>query len=265
MRAKWISILLLLIVVYLVFVFVDNDGPETNMKQDYSSESPSTESAQNLEKISLDRELNSVPTGQDPAQLRRWLQSKATAQFKLQKEPGSERIMSVLGGKFPGVGSTVESAFDFLNEFSKQVGAPAKSLDKDSLFQTQTTRKRVIGFDQTYKGYKVFDSYARVHVDSRDDSAFMIMNNIKPINESVGLPEIAVDLGTASQSALDHFEGRYQSAEVRDHQLLVYSINEDRIDLVWNLHLEGSSQSEFVLVSAVDGKIVANFPAQSHQ
>ena len=143
----------------------------------------------------MEREVDSVPTAAESKSLNDWLESKAKTGFQLQKAPGTNQVMTVLGGRFPNVGESVDSAYDFLSDFSKQVGAPADSLDKTSLFQTQTKRKRVVGFDQTFKGYKVFDAYARVHIDNRDGAAYVIMNNIKPIEDSVALPEVIVDLG----------------------------------------------------------------------
>jgi len=267
MKARWIAIALLLIITAALYVLFHRDPVPRQTRMDDSSKTPAKVTAKTLPssaKPSPQRQVDSLPETESEARVQSWLEARAESSFQLQKVPGTDQIMSVLGGRFPGVGANAETAFQFLDEFSAQVGAPPGSLDRETLFETQTARKKVYGYDQQFKGYKVFNSYARVQVNAKDNSVFMIMNELKAIDESLKLPTLVLDLDSAKKKALDHFAGRYSSAEAEEHQLLVYPVDPQTIDLVWNLYVEGIASSQFVLVSAVDGDVVAHFPAQTH-
>lgn len=194
-----------------------------------------------------------------------WLSSMKQTDFKFQTTRDGERILTVLGGNFKDVGKDENTAFDFLSEFANRVGVDASQLDKNSLFKHQTIRKQIYGFEQVFGGLPVFDSFVKVETKRDDNSAYMILNNLKIIPEGAVVPEVAVDMEKAKENALATLSDEFTNATPTEEPLVIWAQSGDSIDLAWSLLLQGEHISEFVLVSATTGQILANYKAQSHQ
>lgn len=194
-----------------------------------------------------------------------WLDSLKTTDFRFQTTEDGRKILTVLGGNFKGVGENEESAFNFLTQFASKIGVDASQIDKDSLFRHKTIRKQVYGFEQVFKGLPVFDSFVKVETKRDDKSAYMILNNLKIIPQSTDVPDVAVGLEKAKVNALATLSEKFNRATPTDEPLVVYARTGETIDLAWSLLLQGDHISEFVLVSATTGEVLANYSAQSHQ
>ncbi len=197
--------------------------------------------------------------------LNEWLNSRKQTDFHFQIAEDSGKILTVLGGHFKGVGQNEESAFEFLSEFANKVGVNSSQIDKNSLFKHQTTRKQVYGFEQAFKGQPVFDSYIKVETKQDDGSAYMILNNLKVIPQSTQVPEVIVNIERAKKNALAAVSEKFTTATPTEEPLVIYVLPDQSIDLAWSLWLQGEHVSEFILVSATTGEVLANYSAQSHQ
>lgn len=224
----------------------------------------------------LDEETPSEPIERDIASkievsqksggaLDEWLSSMKQTDFKFQTTKDGERILTVLGGNFKDVGKDENTAFDFLSEFANRIGVDASQLDKNSLFKHQTIRKQIYGFEQVFGGLPVFDSFVKVETKRDDNSAYMILNNLKVIPEGSVVPEVTVDMEMAKENALATLSEEFTDATATEEPLVIWAQSGDSIDLAWSLLLQGEHISEFVLVSATTGQILANYKAQSHQ
>ena len=108
-------------------------------------------------------------------------------------------------------------------------------------------------------------TFVKVETKRDDKSAYMILNNLKVIPEGASVPEVAVDMEKAKQNALETLSDDFTNATATEQPLVVWAQTGDSIDLAWSLLLQGEHKSEFVLVSATTGEVLANYKAQSHQ